>query len=421
MPIDASIIGGLKSLQIDSPVDNYGKMMTLQNLMQTNQIGQIGLQNSQRDQADDARQRDYSMQAGGDMGKLRDLMYSGGLLKQGQALDKAMSDQAKAKADIAHLGAQSGKLQGETLGIAIGQHRDELNNVNSYDDAVNWVKSGYANPALAQVTKNGNLQQSLAGIPQDPQAFQQWKMQGSLSAEKLIQMTTPSADAVLGAKTSTANNSTTVGATVSGQDKTAATAAAALDQKAAQFDQTMEAGKNPAGYRKLPNGDLQAIPGGPADLKINAAGVAKVGDAKEVLSLLDEVDKLLPKATGSYLGSAYDKVAGGLGMGTQGAASGAQLKALEGALIAKMPKMSGPQSDKDVLLYRQMAGQVGDETIPVSQRQAAAAMLRKLNERYEGVPEGSSKQTPAAQPDGAVSKSKSGKDIVMRGGKWEYQ
>ena len=129
---------------------------------------------------------------------------------------------------------------------------------------------------------------------------------------------------------------------------------------------------------------MEAIPGGPSDLKNSAPAVQKTSDAKDVLSLLDEVDALLPEATGSYLGAGADSLAGMVGYGTKGAQSGAQLKALEGSLIAKMPKMSGPQSDKDVLLYKQMAGQVGDATIPVSQRQAASKMIRKLNEKHAG-------------------------------------
>jgi hypothetical protein len=154
---------------------------------------------------------------------------------------------------------------------------------------------------------------------------------------------------------------------------------------------TNAAGKIPAGYRMKLDGSMEAIPGGPADLKAGADGQKKVGDARDVLTLLNEVDELLPKSTGSYTGAGVDAAIGGIfGSSTGGARAGSQLKALQGALIGKMPKMTGPQSDKDVQLYREMAGQVGDVTIPVSQRQAASAVIRKLNEKYAGMPEGSS-------------------------------
>lgn len=154
---------------------------------------------------------------------------------------------------------------------------------------------------------------------------------------------------------------------------------------------TANAGRIPAGYRVKPDGSMEAIPGGPADLKAGAEGQKKVGDAKDVLGLLDEVDKLIPKATGSLAGAGVDQAARFFGASTSGAEATAQLKTLQGALIGKMPKMSGPQSDKDVQLYREMAGQVADPTIPRSTRQAAADTIRSLNEKYAGMQEGSSK------------------------------
>jgi len=116
-----------------------------------------------------------------------------------------------------------------------------------------------------------------------------------------------------------------------------------------------------------------------------------VAEAKESLKLLDQAEKLLDTATGSLTGTAVDVVAGALGKSTQGAQASSKLKAIQGALVAKMPKMSGPQSDKDVLLYREMAGQVGDSTLPNETRKAALQTIREIQERYAKVPEGSSK------------------------------
>ncbi len=121
-----------------------------------------------------------------------------------------------------------------------------------------------------------------------------------------------------------------------------------------------------------------------------------VTEAKESLKLIDQAEKLLDKATGSLTGTAVDVVAGALGKSTEGAQAASKLKAIQGALVAKMPKMSGPQSDKDVLLYREMAGQVGDSTLPVETRKAALETIRQIQERYAKVPEGSSKPAPEA-------------------------
>jgi hypothetical protein len=113
---------------------------------------------------------------------------------------------------------------------------------------------------------------------------------------------------------------------------------------------------------------------------------AKINDAKDVLSILNQAAPLVNKSTGSGLGNLVDESAKFFGRSTGGAQAAAQLKALEGTLVSKMPKMSGPQSDKDVLLYKQMAGQIGDPTVPAAQKQAAMNTINELNSRYAGVP-----------------------------------
>ena len=119
-----------------------------------------------------------------------------------------------------------------------------------------------------------------------------------------------------------------------------------------------------------------------------------VAEAKESLQLINQAEKLLDTATGSLTGTGIDVLAGSVGWSTPGAQSASKLKAIQGALVAKMPKMSGPQSDKDVLLYREMAAQVGDSTIPVDTRKAALDTLREIQERYAKVEPGSSIQVP---------------------------
>jgi hypothetical protein len=150
-----------------------------------------------------------------------------------------------------------------------------------------------------------------------------------------------------------------------------------------QAELAKQFGKAPAGFRWKDDGSQEMIPGGPADMKQGASG-AKIQDAKDVIDLLNQAAPLLKKSTGSYLGAGVDMGAQAFGISTPGARAAAELKALQGALISKMPKMTGPQSDKDVQLYREMAGQIGDPTIPVETREAAARTIRTLNERYAG-------------------------------------
>lgn len=161
-----------------------------------------------------------------------------------------------------------------------------------------------------------------------------------------------------------------------------------LGNQRLSFDQSQAVpsgtNKAPPGYRWKSDGSLEPIPGGPQDLKAGSQS-AKQADAKDVLSLLDMAEPLIKKATGSYAGAGADMAANVFGFSTEGANAASQLQALEGMLVSKMPKMSGPQSDKDVLLYKQMAGQIGDPTVPASRKQAAMQTIRQINERYAGI------------------------------------
>lgn len=120
----------------------------------------------------------------------------------------------------------------------------------------------------------------------------------------------------------------------------------------------------------------------PTGTAVSPTNGPKVRDANDVLSLLDGIDPLLDASTGSYIGAGLDQGAQLFGASTPGAKAAAQLKVIGGALVSKMPKMSGPQSDKDVLLYKEMAGHIGDPTVPADIKRSAIETIKRLNKRY---------------------------------------
>lgn len=99
------------------------------------------------------------------------------------------------------------------------------------------------------------------------------------------------------------------------------------------------------------------------------------------------------RPTASGAGNIYDNVAGFFGATPSGAKEAQALRAVGGALVSKMPRMEGPQSDRDTQNYKEMAGMVGDATIPVERRKAALAEVERLWAKYEG---GGAKDTNAA-------------------------
>lgn len=125
---------------------------------------------------------------------------------------------------------------------------------------------------------------------------------------------------------------------------------------------------------------------------------------QRVETIIPEIRTLLSKATGSYLGAGADLLANTVGISTEGAKATAQLKTLSGQMVAAMPKMSGPQSDKDVAMYKDMAGNLSDPTIPIETRLAALETIEKLNEKYKvlnsgGIPATIAKPSSGGKPN----------------------
>lgn len=114
----------------------------------------------------------------------------------------------------------------------------------------------------------------------------------------------------------------------------------------------------------------------------DAAVATKAVDANRALLLLDEAERLLPMSTGSTVGNLVDAGAAVFGKSTPGAQAITALQTIAGQLTSAMPRMQGPQSDKDVLLYKQMAGDLANPTLPVESRMSALRQIRRLNEKY---------------------------------------
>lgn len=113
------------------------------------------------------------------------------------------------------------------------------------------------------------------------------------------------------------------------------------------------------------------------------AGITKKGsDAKSTLNTLDLAEPLIDAATGSMVGAGRDKLASAFGVAPTGAQAIAQLQVLQANLMTSMPRMEGPQSDKDVELYQKAAGQIGDPNIPSSIKKAAVKTIRSLQQKY---------------------------------------
>lgn len=119
-------------------------------------------------------------------------------------------------------------------------------------------------------------------------------------------------------------------------------------------------------------------------------GMSGLGDAiTEARNILTGTDPLTgtpgknPLPTASGAGSLIDYIGNIGGVAPRGQNEAKRLEVVAAILTAKVPRMEGPQSDRDVELYKQAAGNAGNSGLPISTRLAALDTMQKLYGKYE--------------------------------------
>lgn len=176
-------------------------------------------------------------------------------------------------------------------------------------------------------------------------------------------------------------------------NKTMSAAELAVDARAREKNRNDAGANSKLDWKQDTAGNWVGLPkDGPAGGQVQPVTVDMPGkrqmQSQGALDIIKEAEGLIDKATGSGLGSMVDSGAQFFGRSTEGAQYAAKLKGLEGALMMAQPRMEGPQSNMDVALYRQMAGQIGDPTVPAETKRAAIAAVKQLHEKYAGPQQG---------------------------------
>jgi len=134
--------------------------------------------------------------------------------------------------------------------------------------------------------------------------------------------------------------------------------------------------------------------------------LAKIKGAKTTVELLKMAEPLLDIATGSTVGSLRDKAGNMVGHSSKSSQAAAQLAVIGAGLTSRIEKQPGPTSDKDMALYKEAAGNLGDPTIPAGQKREAAKTIMRINQAIlDDAQGGTAAKTVSANKDsGAVRK-----------------
>jgi len=105
--------------------------------------------------------------------------------------------------------------------------------------------------------------------------------------------------------------------------------------------------------------------------------------ADRTYGIMKQLDEEIRKSTGSSIGAGVDTLAAVIGKSTQGSKAIASLNMLSYSILSNIPRFEGPQSDIDVQLYKQAAGDFNNRTLPVGDRLAALGVLNSILQRYD--------------------------------------
>lgn len=328
------------------------------------------------------------------------------LSAEGQAMRKSRLEAEKAAADIGKTKADTSKVSQET---ATARRNEAIQHIGAFQSPQEAIASLQSATDIPPEMKDALLR----SIPQNPADFSKWQLRVVLSlatpeqqAAGMAPKMTNAGGAIVNTNplagnvpsipvTQSPDNAATQETTRRGQNMTDSRAreANAISREA---QQTQVINDPERGVLLVNKGTKTVVPAMTANgVPLPSESEAKrKSAAKKMMPIIDEADKLIDQATGSYAGAGVDLAARAVGQSTAGADAVAMLKVLEGQLMMAQPRMEGPQSNADVLLYKQMAGQIGDPTVPRDMKKAALKQIRRLQEQYGG-------SAPAAAPSGA--------------------
>lgn len=355
------------------------------------------------------------------------------LQAQQAAQQKAALDQQKTLSDIGKTQSETSQNNATTQGKKLSNAQTLLTSANqalyvaTQSGDANAVKLALNNAKTAGLLDEATYNQYFAtaeGLSTNPEGLKSFALNLQKAyAQNPEKYNFTTADNVLDNQTSADNNIRTNQTSENNSIRTAETsrystdvnaqtAANKLSVEQAKIELEQKKGTvqqfGDGLYMVYPNGSAVPIssPAGQPVVKSTTTAAQQSAKNEEntriqrVETIIPEIRTLLSKATGSYLGAGADLLANTVGISTEGAKATAQLKTLSGQMVAAMPKMSGPQSDKDVAMYKDMAGNLSDPTIPIETRLAALETIEKLNEKYKVLNSGG---IPAsiAKPSGA--------------------
>ena len=399
--IDASIALGVKSPQIEDPMNSYAKLMQMQHAQQQNQLGMMQMDEYKRGVTEKTNFLAARRAAGDDQAAIKRVYGDFG------------RDQDYAK--YLHEQAQTDELGAKTAGHKVKTAKDtqdfmdaakrNLSTNPSRENIIAWgqdaVIKGFATVDQAQAEVDRYLSMAPA------QVVAELRKAGS-SVEQL----TPKFETV-----QTPGGGLRIGSTLDGSFTTNETLAPKVDANTAATNARIasegrlnrEQAKTLAGdgnkvvastatdaagnvihFNKFGERIGAAQPVGKPSATFEKTAALRKQHGQDLNMMISEFENivkpngLIAQSTGSGAGRLYDAAAAFTGNAPEGAIAIAKLQPIADLALKMIPRFEGPQSDKDTASYKEAAGQVANAGLPREVRLAAANTVLRLAKARKG-------------------------------------
>jgi hypothetical protein len=200
MPINPNIALSVRGIELQNPLDQYSKVMAIQNAQQQNALAQRQMQQSERELAstnalNQAYKQAYNPDTGEvDLNALRGSLATGGYGSKLPAIEKSIFEGREAKTKA---------LKGETelLDSKLKQSRQFLETINPDDPAsadayMAWHRANHADPVIGKALEARGItvdqsMQRIQQLMQTPGGLARLINESKLGTEKFMEMNKP--------------------------------------------------------------------------------------------------------------------------------------------------------------------------------------------------------------------------------------
>jgi len=184
MPIDSNIALGVRGIELQNPLAQYGQIAQIQGAQNQNALAQYQLGAAQRAEAKDISRTNALAQAGTNDTAIANALLKAGDLKGYSEFQKTRRETMKADVDLA-----DAKLK---------QSRLFLENVSTPEQYIAWHEANHKDPILGPmlaargVTAEQSRGRIMEAIQKGPAAFAQLVNESKLGTEKFMELNKPS-------------------------------------------------------------------------------------------------------------------------------------------------------------------------------------------------------------------------------------